>query len=157
MRSWHSMMRSSRTAKDKAIAKALQSAVQKLSKPWYRRRALRVFRDETSLSATTFMADHRASIRWIPISDRSLLFGSRQFSVGEQGSRVMAHTQKSLRSWLVRGELQFATSQKSWLSYNCSATDQVAIAAGAETAHCASEAVRPRRSAACLLHVADSV
>jgi hypothetical protein len=31
---------------------SLQSVVQKLGKPWYRRRALRVFRDDTSLSAT---------------------------------------------------------------------------------------------------------
>ena len=39
-------------AKDKPIAAALQAAVQKLGKPWYRRRALRLFRDDTSLSAT---------------------------------------------------------------------------------------------------------
>ena len=39
-------------AKDKPIASALQAVVQKLGKPWYRRRALRVFRDDTSLSAT---------------------------------------------------------------------------------------------------------
>ncbi len=39
-------------AKDKAIASALQSVVQKLGKPWYRRRSLRAFRDDTSLSAT---------------------------------------------------------------------------------------------------------
>src|SRR5690242_752164 len=39
-------------ANDKPIAAALQSAVQKLGKPWYRRRALRLFRDDTSLSAT---------------------------------------------------------------------------------------------------------
>jgi tetratricopeptide (TPR) repeat protein len=39
-------------AKDKPIATALQSVIQKLGKPWYRRRALRVFRDDTSLSAT---------------------------------------------------------------------------------------------------------
>src|SRR5215472_2463066 len=39
-------------AKDKPVATALQSVVQKLGKPWYRRRALRVFRDDTSLSAT---------------------------------------------------------------------------------------------------------
>ena len=38
--------------KDKPIAAALQAAVQKLGKPWYRRRALRVFRDDASLSAT---------------------------------------------------------------------------------------------------------
>jgi len=39
-------------AKDKPIAGALQSAIQKLGKPWYRRRALRLFRDDTSLAAT---------------------------------------------------------------------------------------------------------
>jgi len=39
-------------AKDQAIAAALQAVIQKLGKPWYRRRALRVFRDDTSLSAT---------------------------------------------------------------------------------------------------------
>src|SRR5262249_28369837 len=39
-------------AKDKPIATALQAVVQKLGKPWYQRRALRVFRDDTSLSAT---------------------------------------------------------------------------------------------------------
>src|SRR5262245_18908198 len=39
-------------AKDKPIAAALQSAMQRLGKPWYRRRAMRVFRDDTSLSAT---------------------------------------------------------------------------------------------------------
>jgi tetratricopeptide (TPR) repeat protein len=37
---------------DKPIAAALQAAIQKLGKPWYRRRALRLFRDDTSLSAT---------------------------------------------------------------------------------------------------------
>src|SRR5215468_2807467 len=39
-------------AKDKPIAAALQRAVQTLGKPWYQRRAVRVFRDDTSLSAT---------------------------------------------------------------------------------------------------------
>jgi tetratricopeptide (TPR) repeat protein len=39
-------------AKDKPTAAALQSVVQTLGKPWYRRRALRIFRDDTSLSAT---------------------------------------------------------------------------------------------------------
>src|SRR5262245_57352187 len=39
-------------ARDKPIAAALQSVIQKLGKPWYRRRALRLFRDDTSLTAT---------------------------------------------------------------------------------------------------------
>jgi tetratricopeptide (TPR) repeat protein len=38
-------------AKDRPIAKALQSAMQRLGKPWYRLRALRVFRDDASLTA----------------------------------------------------------------------------------------------------------
>src|SRR5262249_15323987 len=39
-------------AKDKPLASALQSAIQRLGKPLFRRRVLRVFRDDTSLSAT---------------------------------------------------------------------------------------------------------
>jgi len=39
-------------AQDKPIAAALQWAIQKLGKPWYQRRALRLFRDDTSLAAT---------------------------------------------------------------------------------------------------------
>ena len=39
-------------AKDKPLAAALQSVVQKLGKPWYKRRAARVFRDDTSLAAS---------------------------------------------------------------------------------------------------------
>lgn len=38
--------------KDRPLAAALQVAVQKLGKPWYRRRSLHVFRDDASLSAT---------------------------------------------------------------------------------------------------------
>ncbi|MCC6888563.1 MAG: tetratricopeptide repeat protein [Hyphomicrobiales bacterium] len=39
-------------AKDKPTAAALQSVIQRLGKRWYQRRALRIFRDDTSLSAT---------------------------------------------------------------------------------------------------------
>ncbi|MEU5845655.1 TIR domain-containing protein [Saccharopolyspora shandongensis] len=38
-------------AKDRPVATALQTGLQKLGKRWYRMRALRVFRDDTSLSA----------------------------------------------------------------------------------------------------------
>jgi tetratricopeptide (TPR) repeat protein len=38
-------------AKDKPIAAALQATVQTLGKPWYKLRALRVFRDDASLAA----------------------------------------------------------------------------------------------------------
>jgi hypothetical protein len=37
---------------DKPIASALQSVIQTLCKPWWKRRMARVFRDETSLAAT---------------------------------------------------------------------------------------------------------
>ena len=39
-------------AADNKLAPAVQSALQRFAKPWYRLRALRVFRDKTSLSAT---------------------------------------------------------------------------------------------------------
>jgi WD40 repeat protein len=39
-------------AADGRLAPALQAGLQSLAKPWYRRRALRVFRDKTSLAAT---------------------------------------------------------------------------------------------------------
>src|SRR5829696_491969 len=39
-------------AADGKLAPALQSALQRFAKPWYRRRALRIFRDQTSLAAT---------------------------------------------------------------------------------------------------------
>jgi tetratricopeptide (TPR) repeat protein len=39
-------------ARDKPLAARLQSVIQTLGKPWYKRRSLRVFRDDTSLSAT---------------------------------------------------------------------------------------------------------
>ena len=47
-------------AQDKSIAAALQSAVQKLGKPWYRRRALRVFRDDQPLGHAATVALDRA-------------------------------------------------------------------------------------------------
>jgi hypothetical protein len=39
-------------AKDKAVASALQSVVQRLGKAWHQRRAVRLFRDDSSLTAT---------------------------------------------------------------------------------------------------------
>src|SRR5829696_7520070 len=39
-------------AADGKLAPALQAALQRFAKPWYHRRALRIFRDQTSLAAT---------------------------------------------------------------------------------------------------------
>ena len=41
-------------SRDKSIAAALQSVLQSLGKPWYQRRSLRIFRDDTNLSATPY-------------------------------------------------------------------------------------------------------
>ena len=38
-------------AADGKLAPALENALQRFAKPWYRRRALHLFRDQTSLSA----------------------------------------------------------------------------------------------------------
>ena len=39
-------------AADDRLAPALQAALHALGRPWYRLRALRIFRDKTSLAAT---------------------------------------------------------------------------------------------------------
>ncbi|MGH7553954.1 MAG: hypothetical protein ACREMQ_13105, partial [Longimicrobiales bacterium] len=39
-------------AGDSRLAPALQSGLQQLARPWYRPRALRIFRDRTTLSVT---------------------------------------------------------------------------------------------------------
>src|SRR6266403_5696484 len=40
------------SGKDRIVATALHSAMQRLGKSWYMRRGLRIFRDDASLSAT---------------------------------------------------------------------------------------------------------
>ena len=50
-RRYHAFMSYSRAA-DGRLAPALQSALQRFAKPWYRRQILRVFRDQTSLEMT---------------------------------------------------------------------------------------------------------
>jgi tetratricopeptide (TPR) repeat protein len=42
-------------SRDEAVATSLQYSIQRLGKAWYQRRALRIFRDETSLSATSHL------------------------------------------------------------------------------------------------------
>ena len=78
-------------AKDKPIAAALQSVIQKLGKPWYRRRGLRVFRDDTSLSATPQLWP---SIEQALAQSRYLLLLSspevRRLALGRQGGRILA-------------------------------------------------------------------
>jgi hypothetical protein len=52
-------------AADDLLAPRLQSALQRFAKPWWKRRAVRIFRDESSLSANPHL--------WSSISHRMLL------------------------------------------------------------------------------------
>lgn len=52
-------------AADGRLAPALQAGLQSLAKPWYRRRALRVFRDRTSLSASPELALVERHKHWV--------------------------------------------------------------------------------------------
>jgi hypothetical protein len=84
-------------AKDKPIAAALQSVVQKLGKPWYRRRALRVFRDDTSLSATpSLWPTIEQALGQSRFLDHARLAGGGRLAIGEQGSRHIGSTTRAL-------------------------------------------------------------
>ena len=93
-------------AKDKPIAAALQSAVQKLGKPWYRRRALRVFRDDTSLSATPQL--------W-PSIEQAL--GQSRYFI------LLASPQAAASNW-VNKEVQY------WLDHNSIETLLIGVTEG---------------------------
>src|ERR1700693_5899231 len=81
-------------AKDKPIASALQSAIQKLGKPWYQRRALRLFRDDTSLSATPHL--------WPTIEQ----------ALGQAGHFLLLASPEAAASKWVNKEVSF------WLEHN---------------------------------------
>src|SRR5882724_84239 len=93
-------------AKDKPIAAALQRAVQTLGKPWYRRRALRVFRDDTSLSATPHL--------WPTIENA--LRESRYFI-------LLASPEAADSIWVNR-------EVRSWLTFNSTETLLIGVTAG---------------------------
>jgi tetratricopeptide (TPR) repeat protein len=93
-------------AKDKPIATALQSVVQRLGKPWYRRRTLRIFRDDTSLSATPHL--------W-PSIERAL--GQSRFLI------VLASPEAAASVW-VNKEVAY------WLEHKSIDTLLIALTAG---------------------------
>jgi WD40 repeat protein len=76
-------------AADGQLAPALQSTLQRYAKPWYRRRALRVFRDQTGLSANphlwTSIVDALDSSRWF------ILLSSPDAARSEWVGREIAH------------------------------------------------------------------
>ena len=99
-------------ARDKPIAAALQSVIQTLGKPWYRRRALRVFRDDTSLSATpslwpsieTALGNSRFLILLASVGDVKDLLGDRAAALADYEEslaiiRKLAASDPSNASW----------------------------------------------------------
>src|ERR1700733_5998217 len=91
---------------DAQIAAALQSAVQKLGKPWYRRRALRLFRDDASLSATPH------------------LWPSIEHALSQSRYLILLASPESAASVWVDKELDW------WLTHNHADTVLVALTAG---------------------------
>ncbi len=93
-------------AKDRPIAAALQSVIQTLGRPWYRRRALRVFRDDTSLSATPGL--------W-PSIERAL--GQSRFMI------LLASPEAAASPWVNREVLY-------WLDHKSADTLLIGVTAG---------------------------
>jgi tetratricopeptide (TPR) repeat protein len=106
-------------AKDKPVAAALQAVMQKLGKSWHQRRALRIFRDDTSLAATPEL--------WLTIEQglararsRSVV-ASPQFAASEWCGKEVAYwlEHKSVDTLLIaltEGELTWcnATRDFTW-------------------------------------------
>lgn len=93
-------------AKDKSVALPLQSLMQTLGKPWYRRRMLRVFRDETSLSANP------------------KLWSSIENALSESRYLVLLVSREAAASHWVNQEVQW------WLSHKDSSTILLALTDG---------------------------
>ena len=77
-------------AADGMLAPKLQSGLHQFAKPWYRLRAMRVFRDETSLSNTPELWPSIEAA--LSQSEYFLLLASpesRQITMGEEGDRVL--------------------------------------------------------------------
>jgi tetratricopeptide (TPR) repeat protein len=93
-------------AKDKPIAAVLQSVIQTLGKPWYKRRALRIFRDDTSLSATPHL--------WPTI----------EIALSESRYLVLLASGESARSQWVGKEISY------WLEHKSADTLLIAVTDG---------------------------
>ena len=93
-------------AADGRLAPAVQRGLHRLAKPWYRIRALRVFRDQLSLSANPDL--------WASIT--TAMSGSRFFI-------LMASPESSASSW-VRREVQY------WRAHREQATFLIVLTAG---------------------------
>src|SRR3954452_19298162 len=79
---------------DRPLAMAVQAGLQQFAKPWYRRRALRIFRDESSLSATPEL--------W-PTIERALTASNYFLLVASPESRNSHWVGEEVRYWLDLG------------------------------------------------------
>ncbi len=93
-------------AKDTPIAAALQSTAQKLGKPWYRRRALRIYRDETSQGATP------------------ALWNSIVHALGESRFMILIASREAAASPWVNKEVEY------WLMHKSAGTLLIALTDG---------------------------
>src|SRR5262249_39164645 len=88
-------------AKDKPVGAALQGIMQRLGKPWYRRRSLRIFRDDTSLAATPELWPALTQV--LDQSRYIILLASPQFARSKWCGMEVAHwlEHKSLDTILI--------------------------------------------------------
>lgn len=82
-------------AADGLLAPRLQAAIQKFAKPWWRRRALRIFRDEASLSANPHLWSSIATA--LDTSGWFILLLSEEAAASEWVAREIEH-------WVTHGE-----------------------------------------------------
>jgi WD40 repeat protein len=80
--------------RDRHLAIAMQTGLQRFAKPWYRRRALRIFRDESSLSATPGL--------W-PTVERALAASEYFVLVASPESRESVWVAREVGYWLELG------------------------------------------------------
>src|SRR3954451_9253610 len=99
---------------DRPLAMAVQAGLQRFAKPWYRRRALRVFRDESSLSATPGL--------W-PTIQRVLAASSYFVLIASPESRDSHWVNQEVRYWLGLGRrdrllLVLSAGQLTWAQHD---------------------------------------
>jgi WD40 repeat protein len=97
-------------AGDRPLAMAVQAGLQRFAKPWYRRRALRIFRDESSLSATPGL--------W-PTIQQTLAASNYLVLIASPESRHSHWVGQELRYWLDLGRrdrvlLVLSAGQLTW-------------------------------------------
>jgi hypothetical protein len=105
-------------ARDTPIAAALQSTAQKLGKPWYRRRALRIYRDATNQAATPALWE--SIVRALNASRFLILIASPEAAASPWVDKEVAYwlTHKSANTLFIAltdGELNWDNQARDFL------------------------------------------